>query len=1289
MQFKQKVLIIALIAAAGSTYADINYRWTSDPVLGSYYQQTNGESSYQVSPDGLVRESHSINDSLYSNDIVTSTAKAKVGQITSQGQSYQQYAYDETRRAAVNESYNYSSDKAAADELTHRESLYSAEYSTGNVTRQANTTVRLDSTGKEIANSEQRTTDTLFNFSADDLTKVKGANSSSNSSYQSNIRYAADQALDTVNISKNQNSNYSSVQKLDAFGQVVLENGQPVYIANGQDYQNQSKSSVYKTALNADGKTVSRDIGHIVNRLDESSERNSTNVDYARDDQGKVIGILLSADKKYLAKESTVGTEKVTSSSQQMINDDLAAVKEFRNSQNMNNSEKVSVWDGFSYKNQSSNENSYTKYQDGASTQGTEKLQKNIESSTDRVFKKDQQNALILDGNNQPQVAYTTIKKSSDETYTSDYQPSHYTSGSKQGQDFTILDNGQNSRSVNASTQKIQAKATSSETKKYGDGFIATANSDVQMNTTYQRSLQENIEVNRQLDRKLNLDSLQLTTRTVSTENSDTAPVYKAGSVHTTISNDPNSWSGFNVNAGQNIEQSLVRSWVDEKGIQRYYAVLGTDMNGKEIRSEVSLQKPAGQNKNIELDTISTNKRSENAQENVNFGQEVAYNFLESEKTQSSETSKDNGALYQSNSTEKDRSVKLYSAGMNALDREVQQSYKNTGMGTELILNDQGHVAVKATHFSDSAGQSSLLQYQQNQEKVWSSSNETSSTLKSLDANGQIQRYENSNDKKNITQYTLGKNELDRTYSGNSSHMEKNKQTVTVKTPNYGVDEQGIALSTTGGVLAIDETGQQVKSTQNVKSTVSDVVSQSASDHKVDEKVYQSGAMAYQKSEQLNMSQQYQYADGYVEKTDVQSSQEVKLYNHDMSDKYRDAASSYIKTANGQITDFNEAGEQLITGTLETSLSDKTTAIDYQQGKNLLLSSKNSISEGSSKQVTLDSVEERKVSLANDQLIYQADQKIANENTTLSRTEEKVSHTDQTGYTYATSGYSKDTVNNTKMGLLASQDIYSVNKSENTESLKSTANGKAIDSTIIRGAETVNRTDYSQEFKRYGSELGLNSDGSSVSFSKTVIGVQDKFGLNESTSASQSKTEMSKDGSASTIVNTRVDNITGLTLTQENSGKTLSGQETKFSTSTTIKAGEIATGNVKLTEHGVNAGGKVISNVANGVADSDAVNMGQMKSYSADLNRRFDDFEAVAYRGIAISLAAQQPVPNMRPGQVAVFGGMGHYEGQSAGALGVTSVLEDGRTSFSGAFGIAGGGELGGRVGISYVFGGK
>ena len=89
------------------------------------------------------------------------------------------------------------------------------------------------------------------------------------------------------------------------------------------------------------------------------------------------------------------------------------------------------------------------------------------------------------------------------------------------------------------------------------------------------------------------------------------------------------------------------------------------------------------------------------------------------------------------------------------------------------------------------------------------------------------------------------------------------------------------------------------------------------------------------------------------------------------------------------------------------------------------------------------------------------------------------------------------------------------------------------------------------------------------------------------------------------------------------------------------------------------------------------------------LNGRIDDVEETAYRGIAIALAAQQAIPNIGAGQTAVFGGVGHYEGESAGALGVASVFADGRTSVSAAVGFAGGNEVGGRVGVSYVFGGK
>ncbi|XID74341.1 YadA-like family protein [Alkanindiges sp. WGS2144] len=88
------------------------------------------------------------------------------------------------------------------------------------------------------------------------------------------------------------------------------------------------------------------------------------------------------------------------------------------------------------------------------------------------------------------------------------------------------------------------------------------------------------------------------------------------------------------------------------------------------------------------------------------------------------------------------------------------------------------------------------------------------------------------------------------------------------------------------------------------------------------------------------------------------------------------------------------------------------------------------------------------------------------------------------------------------------------------------------------------------------------------------------------------------------------------------------------------------------------------------------------------VSRKLDNVEKTAYRGVAIALAAQQAVPNIQPGQVAVFGGVGHYEGESAGSLGVVTSFTN-RVSASGAFGFSEGGNFGGRVGVSYLFGGN
>lgn len=85
-------------------------------------------------------------------------------------------------------------------------------------------------------------------------------------------------------------------------------------------------------------------------------------------------------------------------------------------------------------------------------------------------------------------------------------------------------------------------------------------------------------------------------------------------------------------------------------------------------------------------------------------------------------------------------------------------------------------------------------------------------------------------------------------------------------------------------------------------------------------------------------------------------------------------------------------------------------------------------------------------------------------------------------------------------------------------------------------------------------------------------------------------------------------------------------------------------------------------------------------------SRRLDDIEKSAYRGVAIALAAQQAVPNIRAGQVAVFAGVGHYEGETAGSVGLVTSFFANRVSLSGSVGYAGGNEVGSRVGLSYSF---
>ena len=148
---------------------------------------------------------------------------------------------------------------------------------------------------------------------------------------------------------------------------------------------------------------------------------------------------------------------------------------------------------------------------------------------------------------------------------------------------------------------------------------------------------------------------------------------------------------------------------------------------------------------------------------------------------------------------------------------------------------------------------------------------------------------------------------------------------------------------------------------------------------------------------------------------------------------------------------------------------------------------------------------------------------------------------------------------------------------------------------------------------------------------------------------------------------------------------------------TELAAGDVATLATARTEF---AAGDVatLATARTEIVAGNTATLASAKSYTdtqistvntrvSQLNKRVDDVEKTAYRGVAIALAAQQQVPNIKPGQYAVFGGVGHYEGESAVALGLVGALNE-RTSLSAAIGSAGS-EVGGRVGVAYVFGAK
>ena len=98
-----------------------------------------------------------------------------------------------------------------------------------------------------------------------------------------------------------------------------------------------------------------------------------------------------------------------------------------------------------------------------------------------------------------------------------------------------------------------------------------------------------------------------------------------------------------------------------------------------------------------------------------------------------------------------------------------------------------------------------------------------------------------------------------------------------------------------------------------------------------------------------------------------------------------------------------------------------------------------------------------------------------------------------------------------------------------------------------------------------------------------------------------------------------------------------------------------------ISENGINAGGQVISNVAAGVRDTDAVNLGQMNAAVSNVFRQVHSVEKDAQAGIAMAIATAGLPQAYLPGKSMMAISGGTYRGQSGYAFGFSHVTDNGR----------------------------
>ena len=150
-----------------------------------------------------------------------------------------------------------------------------------------------------------------------------------------------------------------------------------------------------------------------------------------------------------------------------------------------------------------------------------------------------------------------------------------------------------------------------------------------------------------------------------------------------------------------------------------------------------------------------------------------------------------------------------------------------------------------------------------------------------------------------------------------------------------------------------------------------------------------------------------------------------------------------------------------------------------------------------------------------------------------------------------------------------------------------------------------------------------------------------------------------------------------------------------------LNVDSVTTGNVSISNAGVNAGGNKVTNVADGdisATSTDAVNGSQLYKAINNMNPGYfnqidykpqiDANRKLASQGIAAAMAMNIEYPEQRPGQVATGIGVGTYDGEQAMAVGVNFLTDNGKWKINATYGQAFGkkSKAAGKVSVGWVW---